>query len=316
MEIKSIIESTYMIYTASPDLFTCIYLVGDTSLFRKCLYLHWAAFFSFLHLITKFNWLHGGDRLRWLTREQELKWQQLMRLAGTQRVRHCCCSNNNFSEQHADSSRDTDRVLTALLAALFTFVHTAKYRMHTQHKLTTQSLGYTKTHCRTQVDRCQSGDVAVKKILGDLTVFFMPLVKLHVSQSHPSLSPWTKRREVLVLTDAQTAWGRRGTRNDSGRCVRLMGFNLLRRRLTQVLTLLRLPLTKTNTNAIKMWSTFHFFAFLGVSTTLLLWVTVIWERTPFNVCVYKWQTGHSHKVNHTKCWLSNKLLKKIKSFSF
>lgn len=70
-----------------------------------------AAFFSFVHLITEFNWLRRGDRLRWLTGEQELKWQQLMRRAGTPGVWLCCCSNNDFSKQRAESSNDKEPFL-------------------------------------------------------------------------------------------------------------------------------------------------------------------------------------------------------------
>lgn len=57
-----------------------------------------------------------------------------MRHTGTQRVRLCGCSNNNFSKQHADSSSDikTQRALTTLLAALITFIHTKLiFYMHT-----------------------------------------------------------------------------------------------------------------------------------------------------------------------------------------
>lgn len=92
-------------------------------IFHDCLNLHWAAFFSFLHLITKFNWLHRGDRLRWLTREQELKWQQLMRRTGTQGVRLCCCSNSNFSKQHADSSDDTESSYRPFSCTLHIYTH-------------------------------------------------------------------------------------------------------------------------------------------------------------------------------------------------
>lgn len=288
--------------TTAPDHFTYTYLVGDMRLLSERLCLHWAAFFSFLHLITKFNWLHRGDRLRWLTREQELKWQQLMRLTGTQRVRHCCCSNNNFSKQHADSSRDTDRVLIALLAVLFTFLHTSKVS-YAYSKWTVNTYTITGIYKNAYVICTHSQVMWLSKRYLKNPQF--PLCygqTSYVPLSSFSFTPGHRERRCCA-DRCSYCLREEGTLNDSARCVHLMGFNLLWWRPTQVLILLGLLLEKTNINAINMCSTFHlfrFFKYLGASTTRLLfeWRPEgrLYKGGLLSICV----CTNDKQVTHTK----------------